>query len=196
MHRTTSITALSALVLLAGCGHSGSESKATQRSATSPDEKTVNLYVWADYLAPDTLAAFEKQTGITVRVSYFDNLETLESRMLTGNSGFDVVVPTGIFIQRQILSGAYLADAPHLANAYLLIDYLLNPRVIAHISNVIGFANANLAATPLLDASTATDTAIYPTSDQKQRLFVPTEPSAEQTRAITRLGQRFKTGQE
>ena len=86
-------------------------------------------------------------------------------------------------------------DAPHPANAYLLIDYLLNPRVAANISNVIGFANANSAATPLLDASISTDTAIYPTPDQKKRLFVPIEPSTEQTRAITRLWQKFKTGQ-
>jgi putrescine transport system substrate-binding protein len=86
-------------------------------------------------------------------------------------------------------------DAPHLANAYRLVDYLLNPRVIANISNAIGFANANSAATPLLDASIAADTTIYPTPDQKQRLFVPIEPSPEQTRAITRLWQKFKTGQ-
>jgi putrescine transport system substrate-binding protein len=71
----------------------------------------------------------------------------------------------------------------------------LNPRVIANISNAIGFANANAAATPLLDASISADTTIYPTLDQKQRLFVPIEPSPEQTRAITRLWQKFKTGQ-
>ena len=79
------------------------------RDAPNSDDKVVNLYIWSDYLAPDTLAGFEKQTGITVRVSYFDNLETLESRMLTGHSGFDVVVPTGVFIQRQIRSGAHLS---------------------------------------------------------------------------------------
>jgi len=71
----------------------------------------------------------------------------------------------------------------------------MDPHVIANISNFIGFANANLAATPLLDASVSTDTAIYPTPDQKQRLFVQLEPSPEQARAITRLWQKFKTGQ-
>jgi putrescine transport system substrate-binding protein len=86
-------------------------------------------------------------------------------------------------------------DAPHIANAYLLINYLMNPHVIADVSNYIGFANANSAATPLLDASIASDTAIYPTPDQQQRLFVPLEPSPEQTRAITRIWQKFKTGQ-
>jgi putrescine transport system substrate-binding protein len=61
-------------ILSIGC--SGPKSGA----ALTPDDKVVNLYIWSDYLAPDTLAAFEKQTGITVRVSYFDNLETLESK--------------------------------------------------------------------------------------------------------------------
>jgi spermidine/putrescine-binding protein len=45
-------------------------------------------------LAPDTISSFEKLTGIKVRVSYFETNETLEARILTGNSGFDVVVPT------------------------------------------------------------------------------------------------------
>src|ERR1700682_4208559 len=120
MRRTRPLIGLIVFVLVAGCGKHGSESQPAQRSANGADEKTVNLYIWADYLAPDTLAAFEKLTDITVRVSYFDNLETLESRMLTGHSGFDVVVPTGVFIQRQIRSGAYLSldksKLPNFAN--------------------------------------------------------------------------------
>jgi spermidine/putrescine-binding protein len=55
--------------------------------------------------------------------------------------------------------------------------------------------NANLAATPLLDASIASNTLIYPTRDQQQRLFAKTEVSSEQSRTITRIWQRFKTGQ-
>jgi putrescine transport system substrate-binding protein len=359
------------------CGSPHSNARNAPAGDTNDDSKVVNLYSWADYLAPDTIASFEKQTGVKVRIAYFDNPETLESRMLTGSSGFDVVVPTFVFVQRQIRSGAYLSidksklpnlvnldpaimaqvalndpgnahgvaymwgtagigynekmlaqalpnvprdssrlffdpafasklakcginimddpvgvvrivlkylgrnpnapgpqdfadveavlskirpyirnidttgdieamangdvcialayngdvvqarkrakeakngitidfaipgegtfvwidmlaipkDAPHIANAYLLINYLMNPHVIADVSNYIGFANANSAATPLLDASIASDTAIYPTSDQQQRLFVPLEPSPEQTRAITRIWQKFKTGQ-
>jgi putrescine transport system substrate-binding protein len=85
-------------------------------------------------------------------------------------------------------------DAPHVANAYLLINYLMNPQVVANVSNANGFANANLAATPLLDASIASNTLIYPTRDQQRRLFVQTEVSSEQSRTITRIWQRFKTG--
>jgi putrescine transport system substrate-binding protein len=86
-------------------------------------------------------------------------------------------------------------DAPHVANAHLFINYLLNPRVIADISNSIGFANGNIAALPLLDPAIAKDPIIYPPPDQQRRLFLQLDDSAEQTRAITRLWQKFKTGQ-
>jgi putrescine transport system substrate-binding protein len=357
------------------CGRSDPGTARTTENI--PEEKVVNLYFWSDYLAPDTLASFEKLTGIKVHLSYFDSYETLEARMLTGHSGFDVVLPgTGIF-GREIRSGAYLPldktklpnlinldpaimskvtssdpgnaygvvymwssygigfnrkriaerfsnapitswrllfdpvsaaklapcginfiddpvaivqivlnylgrnpgaptaqdfadaenvlikirpyirtidtsgeieamangdicislgysgdvvqanrrakeakngiefsyfipdegsligfdllaipkDAPHVANAYLLINYLMNPRVAADISNAIGYANANLAAKPLLDASIAANTTIYPTQQEQKRLFAQAEVSSEQSRTITRIWQRFKTGQ-
>lgn len=362
--------------LLLSCGRPESGAGNTP-SAASHDDKVLNLYIWADYLGPNTISSFEKQTGIKVHVSYFDTDETLETRMLTGNSGFDVVFPTAPYFQRQIRSGAYLLldksklpnllnldpalmsrvtvndpdnahgvvytwgtngigynekkvaavlpdtvldswalvfdpsyasklakcgisvidapapvvrhvleylgrnpaapspqdmeevdrlltkirpyirtidsagyieslangdiclavgyngdvvqarrraieamngntiaymvpkegsdlwfsmvaipkDAPHAANAHLFINYLMDPKVIANITNFIGYANANSAATPLLDPSIATDNIIFPTPKQQQRLFVQTDDSPEQTRAITRLWQKFKTGQ-
>jgi putrescine transport system substrate-binding protein len=363
--------------LLASCGSPDSGTRNTPSVEKGADEKVLNLYIWTDYTAPDTIASFEKLTGVKVRVSYFDTNETLESRMLTGSSGFDVVVPTAPFFQRQIRSGAYLPldkkqlpnlvnldpaimsrvalndpgnahgvvyawgtygiaynekmvaqvlpdvpldswrlvfdpafaaklatcginfldapagvvrlvlkylgknpnapspqvladvdtvlskirpyirnidssldtealangdicialtyngtfvqarnrakeakngikldyvipqegsllwfdmlaiprDAPHVANAYRFIDFIMNPRVIANITNFIGNANPNVAAGPLLDASIISDTAIFPTRDQQQRLFVQMEDSPEQTRAITRIWQKFKTAQ-
>jgi hypothetical protein len=60
-----------------GCGSSGPAGR----------EAGLNLYTWSDYLAPDTIASFEKQSGVKVHVSYFDTNETLEARMLTGSSG-------------------------------------------------------------------------------------------------------------
>jgi putrescine transport system substrate-binding protein len=363
--------------LVVGCSGPNSGDHEAQRVAAESDDKVVNLLIWPDDIAPDTLTSFKKQTGVTVHVSYFDSPEALESRMLIGSSGFDVVVPTAAFIQRQIRSGAYLTldktqlpnlanldpalmsrvalndpgnahgivytwgtfgiginramvskalptvpanswrlifdpalaskvarcginlmddpvgvarvalislgrnpneptskdladveqmlarirpfirnidtssqiqalangdlcvalayngnviqanrrakeakngididylipqegtllwfdlmtvpkDAPHLANAYLFLNYLMDPPVIAHVSNVIGFANANKAATPLLDASIATDSAIYPKADQQRGLVTQVEPSPELARAFTRLWQKFKTGQ-
>ena len=353
-----------------GAGHS----KATDRPE---DEKVLNFYNWSDYIAPDAIASFEKLTGIKVRISYFDTNETLEGRMLTGNSGFDVVVPTAPYLQRQIRSGAYLPldrgklpnlvnldpaimarvalndpgnahgvvymwgtygiafnekmvaqalpgipmdswrlifdpvfasklatcginlldapagverlaltylgknpnaptaqdladvesvlmkirpyirnidssidteelangdicvaltyngsfaqarnrakeakngikldfvipdegsllwfdmlaiprDAPHVANAHAFINYLMNPQVIADDSKFIGNANANVAATPLLDRTIISDPAIYPPLDVQRRLFVQLEDTPEQTRAMTRIWQKFKTAE-
>ncbi|HTV96931.1 MAG TPA: extracellular solute-binding protein [Steroidobacteraceae bacterium] len=358
-----------------GCGGSGTQP--VQSAEKTLEDNVVNLYIWSDYLAPDTLTSFEKLTGIKVHVSYFDSYETMEARVLTGHSGFDVVLPTTGSFAREIRSGAYLPfdktklpnlinidpaimskvslsdpgnvygvvymwstygisfnkkliterlpntplkswrlvfdpvfaaklascginfiddpvgvvqivlkylgrdqrapsdqdlaevektlvkirpyirsidssgeiqalangdiclslgysgdfvqaskraneakngieldyvipeegslegfdllaiprDAPHPSNAYRLINYLMDPQVAANISNVIGNANANLAATALLDASIVSNTAIYPTQDQQQRLFVQTESSSEQSRAITRIWQKFRTGQ-
>ena len=363
--------------LVIGCGRSGSDTRSTQSSEKRGDKGVLNLYIWTDYMAPDTIASFEKTTGIKVRVSYFDTNETLEARVLTGNSGFDIVLPTAPFFQRQIRSGAYLPldktklpnlvnldpaimarvalndpgnahgvvyawgtygigynakmvadalpnaplnswrlifdpanaarlakcginfldapagvvrlvlkylgknpnaatpqdladveavlskirpyvrtidssidiqamangdicvalgyngsfvqarsrakeakngidigytipdegsllwfdmlaiprDAPNAANAHLFINYLMTPQVIANISNFIGFADANSAASSLLDASIAADPIVYPPRDQQQRLFVQSEDSPEQSRAITRLWQKFKTAQ-
>lgn len=361
---------------LMGCGGPDSGAHNSGSGGPAGNGKILNLYTWSDYLAPDTIASFEKQTGIKVNASFFDTNETLESRMLTGHSGFDVVVPTAPYFQRQIRSGAYLPldkkkipnlvnldpaimsrvalndpgnvhgvvyawgtygiaysdkiaqllpndpldswrlvfdpkfaaklapcginfldapagverlvlkylgrdpnapsaqdfvaveavlngirpyirnidsavdiealangdicvaltyngtfvqarnrareakngitlkyvipkegsllwfdmlaipkDAPHPDNAHRFINYILDPRVIARISNYIGNANANSAATPLLDAATVSDSAIYPPPADLRRLFVQTEDPPEQLRTITRIWQKFKTAQ-
>ena len=364
---------LSGLLLIA-CGKT---SPGTPGAVAVNDEKVVNFFNWADYIGPETVASFEKDTGIKVRISYVESNETVESRVLTGHSGFDLVVTPGPYFQRQIRSGAYLVldktqlpnrknldsalmaqaalndpgnahgvvymwgtygigydpkavaallpdvpvdswrlifdpafasklskcginildtppavvrlilrylgrnanapaagdlsdveatlrkirpyvrtidssayiqalangeicialgtngdlvqarkqardskngismtyiipkegsilwidnfaipkDAPHVANAYLLLDYLMNPHAIAQTSNAIGFANGNAAATPFLDPAVAADPIIYPTPEDRQRLFVQTEDLPEQSRAITRIWQKFKTGQ-
>ena len=363
--------------LLTGCGHPDSGARGASSGEKPSDARTVNLYIWADYLAPDTIASFEKLTGIKVRVSIFETNETLEARMLTGNSGFDVVVPTAPYLQRQIRSGAYLRldksklpnlanmdpalmsqvglndpgnaygvvyawgtygigynprmvaqalpdvpldswslifdpafasklapcginlldapagvvrlvlkylgknpnaptpedlaavdtvltrirpyirnidssldtealangdicvalsyngnvvqarnrakeakngitlnyvipkegsllwfdmlaiprDAPNPANAHALINYLLDPRVIAKVSNFIGYANANTAATPLLEPAIASDPVIFPTARPAAAIVRGNRGLPEQTRAITRIWQKFKTAQ-
>jgi putrescine transport system substrate-binding protein len=347
------------------------------KTASTTDDNFVNFYTWNDYLAPDTISNFERKTGIKVRLAYFDTNETLESRVLTGHSGFDLVVPSAPFLERQIQSGAYQVldkkrlpnlanldpgimaklalndpgnahaivyawgtyglgfnqkmvaaelpaipidswrlvfdpafasklakcginfldeptgmirvalnylgkdpntpspqdladaqalllkirpfvrninsssyiealangdiciavgyngdvvqarkraheannaitinfvipkegalvwfdtlaipkDAPHPQNARVLLNYLMDPQVIANVTNATGFANANAAATPLVNPSIADDAAVYPTRDEQARLFVQLVDTPEQTRAITRIWQKFKTGQ-
>ncbi len=367
-----------AAFLVSGCHKADPGAANAPSNKKTQDPGVLNLFWWSDFMAPDTIPNFEKQTGIKVSISYYDSEEILETRMLTGNSGFDVVVPAApYFFQRQTRSGAYLAldknklpnlanldpaimarvasvdpanahgivymwgtvgigynkekvaralpnvpltswrvvfdpatasklakcgihildspaevvllvlrylgkdansrsqqdladvervlmairpyirnvdstgyieaiangdicvavgyngdfvqarrraneakngvqvayalpeegsvvyfnmlaiprDAPHADNAYRFLNYLMKPEVIAEITNFVGYANANWAATPLLDPSIANDTASYPTPAQRDHLFVQTESTPEQARAITRLWQKFKTGQ-
>lgn len=80
--------------------------------AVQAEEKTLNLYSWADYVAPETLQRFEKETGIHVRYDTFDTSEVLETKLLTGGSGYDVVVPSSSVLARGLAAGA-LKEIPH-----------------------------------------------------------------------------------
>jgi len=139
--RRTAILALGCALLTSACsgGKPGTEgtapvaaSSAPQSSAAPDSGKVLNLYIWSDYLAPNALPDFEKQTGIKVHVSYFDTNETLETRLLAGHSGFDVVVPTASYFERQIKAGVYLtldrSKLPNLKN----MDPQLMSRVALH----------------------------------------------------------------
>jgi putrescine transport system substrate-binding protein len=358
-------------IILVSCGKTGAG------PPPSEAEKVVNLYIWADYVAPDTLSSFEKRTGIKVNVTYFDTLALPETRLLTGRTGFDVIVTGPPFFRGLIASGAFqpldkgqlpnlanlnpalmakialddpgnaygviygwgtygiaydkkkieallpnrglnswslifdpsnaaklaachmntvdspaavvpialnflrrdivnptpadlddvekllrkirpyfhnidtagqmdamangdtcvsldsnadaflarkrakeanngvginyvipdegsliwfdlLAiprDAPHVVNAHRLVNYLMDPKVIADVSEYIGVANANAAATALLDPSISSDPMVNPPSEAINRLSPIPEYTPEQTRAITLLWQKFKTGQ-
>ena len=73
--------------------------------ARAAEEKVLNLYIWSDYLAPDTLANFTKKTGIKVNMDVFDSSEVLEGKLLAGSSGYDVIVPNGPILKRFISAG-------------------------------------------------------------------------------------------
>lgn len=370
--RRTAILALGILLALSGCG-----GKSAGGGADSGSSKVLNLYVWSDYLAPNTLSDFEKQTGIKIHVAYYDTNETLETKLLAGSSGYDITVPTASYFERLIKAGAFTTldksrlpnlknmdatlmqkvqqndpgndhgviylwgtngigynekmvkallpdapldswrlvfdpavasklakcgisvldspaemlravysylgkdpnsqsaddlvqaeavlakirpyistinssgyiealangdicvavayngdvmqsrdrakdankgieiayslpkegsivwfdmlaipkDAPNLESAYAFMNYMMTPQVIADISNVKRYANANAAAQPLVLPAVKEDPAIYPTAAQREHLTLQTSDSAEQTRAITRIWQKFKTGQ-
>jgi putrescine transport system substrate-binding protein len=377
------LAALGCALILSACGGgkpagapAAGDSAAAAGGAANAG-KVLNLYIWSDYLAANTLSDFEKQTGIKVHVAYFDTNETLETRLLAGNSGFDVVVPTASYFERQIKAGVYLTldksklpnlknldpqlmgkvalhdpgnahgviytwgtngigynekmvralmpdapldswrlvfdptvaakiakcgisvldspaemmravlnylgrdpnsqkpedlaaaeatltkirpyirninsseyiealangdlcvavgyngdvmqardrareankgieikymvpkegsilwfdmlaipkDAPDPASAYAFLNYAMEPQVIADISNFKRYANANTAAQPLVQAAVRDDPGIYPPPEVREKLSVQLADSAEQTRAITRMWQKFKTGQ-
>ena len=369
--RRTAILALVCGFILSGCG-----GKSTGSSA-SGGSKVLNLYIWSDYLAPNTLSDFQEQTGIKVHAAYFDTNETLETKLLAGSSGFDIVVPTASYFERQIKAGAFLVldnsklpnlknmdpqlmakvalhdpenrhgviymwgtngigynekmvkalmpdapldswrlvfdpavasklakcgislldspaemlravysfmgknpnsqsaddltqaeavlikirpyirnfssseyiealangdlcvsvgyngdvmqardrareankgidikyvvpkegsilwfdmlaipkDAPDPESAYTFMNYMMTPQVIADVSNFKRYANANAASQPLVLPAVKDDPGIYPPLDQRQSLAVQLADSPEQTRAITRVWQKFKTGQ-
>src|SRR6266571_2396192 len=87
-----------------------------------PKERIVNVYNWSDYIAPTVVDDFSKQTGIKVRYDTFDSNDTLETKLLAGKSGYDVVVPTAYFLERQIRAGVFQkldkARMPNLANMW------------------------------------------------------------------------------
>src|SRR3981189_3333802 len=89
------------------------------------EERTVNFYNWSNYMAPGVLEDFTRETGIKVVYDTFDANETLETRLLAGKSGYDVVVPTGYFLQRQIAANVFQkldkSKLPNLANAWPVV---------------------------------------------------------------------------
>jgi putrescine transport system substrate-binding protein len=127
----TVMLALGCSLLLSACGGKPGAG-ASSSGAAAGSGKVLNLFIWSDYLAPNTLSDFEKQTGIKVHVAYFDTNETLETKLLAGSSGYDVVVPTASYFERQIKAGVYLpldkSKLPNLKN----MDPQLMERVAKH----------------------------------------------------------------
>ncbi len=86
----------------------------------------VHVYNWSDYIDESLLAKFEEETGYNLVYDVFDSNEVLETKMLAGGSGYDVVVPTGSFLQRQIAAGAFQpldkSKLPNLTNMWDVIQ--------------------------------------------------------------------------
>jgi putrescine transport system substrate-binding protein len=95
---------------------------AASGSAQKGVARVVNIYNWSDYVAPGVLDDFTRATGIAVRYDTFDSNEVLETKLLAGHTGYDVVVPTGYFLERQIEAGLFQPldkqRLPHLINVW------------------------------------------------------------------------------
>ena len=74
-------------------------------SFAQEEEKVQNIYNWSDYIADDTIANFEKETGIKVRYDNFDNNEILHAKLVAGKTGYDIVVPSSNWAKIQIDGG-------------------------------------------------------------------------------------------
>lgn len=96
------------------------------------EEKVLNIYHWSNYIAEDTIANFEKETGIKVRFDTFDSNETLHAKLVAGRTGYDIVVPGSHFAKMQIAAGLFLPlnaeSIPNLKN--------LDPAIQAQLANV------------------------------------------------------------
>ncbi|HET7758202.1 MAG TPA: extracellular solute-binding protein, partial [Steroidobacteraceae bacterium] len=95
-----------AVALLAAAA-AGCSDRAQQPGAAAAAEKIVNVDNWSDYIQPAVIADFQKEYGIHVNYDVFDSNEILETRLLTGHTNYDVVVPSGAFLERQIEAGVY-----------------------------------------------------------------------------------------
>ncbi len=107
---------------LAGCQQQADQAPAPAPAAEDP---VVNVYNWSDYIDEEILAEFEAETGIRVVYDVFDSNEVLETKLLAGQSGYDVVVPSASFLARQIQAGVFRpldrSKLPHWDNQWPLI---------------------------------------------------------------------------
>jgi putrescine transport system substrate-binding protein len=113
-------------------------------AAASPgraaEEKVLNIYNWSDYIAKDTVARFEAETGIKVHYDVYDANETLETKLMAGHSGYDLVVPTAMpFLARESQAGALQKiDKAKLANYHNLDPQILKLVSVADPGNQYG----------------------------------------------------------
>jgi len=140
MRTTIRMASVAALVALAGfgCGKKPEAPPAGDAAAPSSpvpagaEEKVLNVYNWADYIDPEVIEDFKKETGIDIHYDVFDSNEVLETKLLTGNSGYDVVVPSAYFLERQIKAGVFRkldkSALPNLGN----LDPELTSSVAGH----------------------------------------------------------------
>jgi putrescine transport system substrate-binding protein len=130
-------------LLLAACGHqsapeapaspdmtaTGAASGGAGAGAGADNQKVLNVYNWSDYIDPTVVPAFEKEYGIKVNYDVFDSNEVVETKLLAGHTGYDVVVPSASFLQRQIQAGVFQkldkSLLPNLKNLDPMITHII-----------------------------------------------------------------------
>ena len=119
----TAIGAVTVAAVLAACGD------------TSGERQVLYVYNWSDYIDETVIADFEKESGINVIYDVFDSNEVLETKLLAGSTGYDLVVPSASFLERQIRAGVFQKlDKSKLANLQNL-DPELMQQVARHDPN-------------------------------------------------------------
>ena len=130
------LVSLAAMAALAACGKK-QEAAPAQEAAGAPaaantEEKVVNVYNWSDYIDPAMLEEFTRQTGIKVNYDVFDNNEVLQTKLLAGNTGYDVVVPSASFLELQIKAGVFQKLDRSLLPNWKNLDQNILDRVAKH----------------------------------------------------------------
>ncbi|MFB0709671.1 spermidine/putrescine ABC transporter substrate-binding protein PotF [Buttiauxella noackiae] len=104
---------------------------AVSATTFAAEQKTLHVYNWSDYIAPDTLENFTKETGIKVVYDVFDSNEVLEGKLMAGSTGYDLVVPSSQFLERQAQAGIFQPlDKSKLPNYKNLDPEML--KLVAH----------------------------------------------------------------
>jgi len=137
--RSASAALLLAALLVACGGKPPAEQPAPETGAAASaqtfdtdDELLLNVYNWSDYIDDSVIAGFTKETGIKVNYDVFDSNEVLETKLLAGNTGYDIVVPSASFLERQIKAGVFQKlDKTRLSNLANL-DADITQRVALH----------------------------------------------------------------
>jgi putrescine transport system substrate-binding protein len=115
-----------------GAGLTAAAVAVTSAATPAAAEGELHFYNWSDYIAEDTIPNFEDKTGIDVTYDVFDSNEVLEAKLLAGNTGYDLVVPTGVFMERQVRAGIFQpldkAKIPNLEN--------LDPTLMAYLATL------------------------------------------------------------
>jgi putrescine transport system substrate-binding protein len=131
---------------------------------------------------------------LCVAVGYNGDVLQARDRAQDANKGIEIkysIPKEGTILWFDMM--AIPKDAPHPESAYAFINFIMTPEVIGEITNFKGYANANAVSQPL--ASVKNEPAIYPTPELMPKLTVQLADSEDQTRAITRVWEKFKTGQ-
>ena len=137
--------ALSLSVLLLACGQKPAETAAASAAVAAAgaalpadagrsngEEKKLFVYNWSDYIADGVIDDFKKETGVEVTYDVFDSNEVLQSKLLQGNTGYDVVVPSASFLERQVKAGVFQALDKALLPNLKNMDPELMKRVALH----------------------------------------------------------------
>jgi putrescine transport system substrate-binding protein len=122
---------------MVGCGKKQDTAQSAADAGKAPaaaptEEKVVNVYNWSDYVDPKMLEQFTAETGIKVNYDVFDSNEVLQTKLLAGNTGYDVVVPSASFLETQIKAGVFRKlDRSKLSN-WSNLDQELLKRIARH----------------------------------------------------------------